>query len=276
MHRRRLVNPSGDRLKILDVEGVGVEEAVPTHGIERVMPQGVQGVATVGAHHHRKLAALSVARQLQRGAHIALTERRMLHQLTVLVAVALRRLDAAAPRLNDVVFDLPNFLLGIEEMFRLHGLKVLPEAPDAVGSVLGLLRLQAASDSEAATTPPMPATANVGPTPSTLVGMGWLKQFEFGRVGNFFWLVEKDQGAAGVAVANAIASFLGQPPEHLAAAGVGGDAGGAARLVPKLGPSHRRRGGPARRYFHGILPVKPARHPQTGALRYNLTFRKAL
>lgn len=34
-------------------------------------------------------------------------------------------------------------------------------------------------------------------------------------------------------------------------------------------------GGPARLRFHGILPLKPGRHPLLGALRLNLTFRKA-
>lgn len=34
-------------------------------------------------------------------------------------------------------------------------------------------------------------------------------------------------------------------------------------------------GGPSRLRFHGVLPLKPAQHPLTGALRYNLTFRRA-
>jgi alkylated DNA repair protein (DNA oxidative demethylase) len=35
-------------------------------------------------------------------------------------------------------------------------------------------------------------------------------------------------------------------------------------------------GGPARLAFHGILPLRPGHHPRLGALRYNLTFRRAL
>lgn len=35
-------------------------------------------------------------------------------------------------------------------------------------------------------------------------------------------------------------------------------------------------GGPARRYFHGIAPVKAGTHPLTGAARVNLTFRLAM
>jgi alkylated DNA repair protein (DNA oxidative demethylase) len=34
-------------------------------------------------------------------------------------------------------------------------------------------------------------------------------------------------------------------------------------------------GGPARLRFHGVLPLAEAEHPATGALRINLTFRKA-
>lgn len=34
-------------------------------------------------------------------------------------------------------------------------------------------------------------------------------------------------------------------------------------------------GGPARLRYHGVLPIKAARHPATGELRFNLTLRKA-
>ena len=34
-------------------------------------------------------------------------------------------------------------------------------------------------------------------------------------------------------------------------------------------------GGPARLHFHGVAPLAAAEHPMTGALRINLTFRKA-
>ena len=34
-------------------------------------------------------------------------------------------------------------------------------------------------------------------------------------------------------------------------------------------------GGPARLVYHAVRPVKPGRHPVTGNLRYNLTFRHA-
>jgi alkylated DNA repair protein (DNA oxidative demethylase) len=35
-------------------------------------------------------------------------------------------------------------------------------------------------------------------------------------------------------------------------------------------------GGAERLYFHGIAPVKPGSHPILGAVRLNLTFRRAL
>lgn len=34
-------------------------------------------------------------------------------------------------------------------------------------------------------------------------------------------------------------------------------------------------GGPSRLRYHGILPLKPGIHPDAGAFRYNLTFRRA-
>jgi alkylated DNA repair protein (DNA oxidative demethylase) len=34
-------------------------------------------------------------------------------------------------------------------------------------------------------------------------------------------------------------------------------------------------GGPSRRVYHAVRPIRPGTHPVTGALRYNLTFRHA-
>jgi alkylated DNA repair protein (DNA oxidative demethylase) len=34
-------------------------------------------------------------------------------------------------------------------------------------------------------------------------------------------------------------------------------------------------GGPARRYYHGVRKIKPSSHPCFGAVRWNLTFRRA-
>ncbi len=35
-------------------------------------------------------------------------------------------------------------------------------------------------------------------------------------------------------------------------------------------------GGPARLYYHGVMPIKEGRHPLTDRHRINLTFRKAV
>jgi alkylated DNA repair protein (DNA oxidative demethylase) len=35
-------------------------------------------------------------------------------------------------------------------------------------------------------------------------------------------------------------------------------------------------GGPTRRVYHGVAPLKSGNDPLTGPVRYNLTFRKAL
>ena len=48
-----------------------------------------------------------------------------------------------------------------------------------------------------------------------------------------------------------------------------------ARRVPLLHGDVVVWGGPARLRFHGVLPLPTAQHPQTGACRINLTFRKA-
>ncbi len=48
-----------------------------------------------------------------------------------------------------------------------------------------------------------------------------------------------------------------------------------ARRVPLLHGDVVVWGGPARLRFHGVLPLREAEHPLTGAHRFNLTFRKA-
>lgn len=60
--------------------------------------------------------------------------------------------------------------------------------------------------------PPMPSTATVGSTgsatPEGLLGSRWLNLFYYGKIDGYFWLVEKDQGAEGVSIANSMAFFL--------------------------------------------------------------------
>ena len=47
------------------------------------------------------------------------------------------------------------------------------------------------------------------------------------------------------------------------------------RRVPLLHGDVVAWGGPSRMRYHGVLPIKEGEHPQTGARRYNLTFRVA-
>ena len=48
----------------------------------------------------------------------------------------------------------------------------------------------------------------------------------------------------------------------------------ATVLASDLGPA--RKIGPARLLYHGVDTLKEGEHPLTGAVRYNLTFRRAL
>lgn len=51
--------------------------------------------------------------------------------------------------------------------------------------------------------------------------------------------------------------------------------GGKGKSVPLQDGDVLVWGGPSRLVYHAVRPVKPGRHPLTGALRYNLTFRHA-
>lgn len=55
----------------------------------------------------------------------------------------------------------------------------------------------------------------------------------------------------------------------------GAQRGDRARRIPLAHGDVVVWGGPARLRFHGVLPLPEASHPLTGALRINLTFRKA-
>jgi alkylated DNA repair protein (DNA oxidative demethylase) len=48
------------------------------------------------------------------------------------------------------------------------------------------------------------------------------------------------------------------------------------RRIPVVSGDVITWGGPSRRNYHGVLPLKDGTHPLTGAQRINLTFRKAL
>ena len=78
---------------------------------------------------------------------------------------------------------------------------------------------------------------------------------------------ERDLGAPIVSVS------LGLPAVFL----WGGKARGEKpRRVPVESGDVVVWGGPSRRNFHGVLPLKDGMHELTGAQRINLTFRKAL
>ena len=93
MDRRRLVDPPGDGLEILDVEDPRIQEAVPAHHVERMEVEvvGRQLIARLDAH--LELPALHVRLEPLRTADVALAVGRVLEQLPVLVPVAPRRLD---------------------------------------------------------------------------------------------------------------------------------------------------------------------------------------
>ena len=90
---RRLVDPSGDRLEIADVEDVGVQVAVPAHHVERMVVVVIARELTSGLDVDAEVARLRVRRLVGRDADVAMVIRRMLHELAVLVAVAARRFD---------------------------------------------------------------------------------------------------------------------------------------------------------------------------------------
>ena len=95
VRRRRLVDPAGDRLEVVDRERPREEVAVPADDVERVVVDDVGLVAAADAHLDRELAALADRVQLGRRMDVAVVVRRALDDLPVLVAVAARDLDQA-------------------------------------------------------------------------------------------------------------------------------------------------------------------------------------
>ena len=95
MRGRRLVQAPGLGLEVGDVERVRVDVAVPADDVERVVVEDVVLVAAAHAHVDGVLAAVAVRLELGRRVEVALRERRVLEQLAVAVAVAVRRLDLA-------------------------------------------------------------------------------------------------------------------------------------------------------------------------------------
>ena len=92
---RRQVEAPGARLEVVGVERVRPDVAVPADHVERVPVEHVVLVAVAHAHGHVELAALVIGLELAGRVEVALRERRVLEQLAVAVAVAVRRLDLA-------------------------------------------------------------------------------------------------------------------------------------------------------------------------------------
>ena len=86
---------AGARLEVVRVEGVRPHVAVPADHVERVAVEHVVLVAVAHADGDRVLAALVEGLELLGRVEVALRERRVLEQLAVAVAVAVRRLDLA-------------------------------------------------------------------------------------------------------------------------------------------------------------------------------------
>ncbi len=104
MHRRWLMDAPCDGFEVVDVERPGVDIAVPADDIKRVMlvVVGVDAPALVDTH--LKVAQLGVSLQRFGHADVALAVGRMLHRLPIFVAVAARRLNLPANRLNPYQF----------------------------------------------------------------------------------------------------------------------------------------------------------------------------
>ena len=104
---RRLVDPAGDRLEVVDRERPREEVAVPAHDVERVVVDDVGLVAAADPHLHRELAALADRVQLRRRVDVAVVVRRALDDLPVLVAVAARDLDQPRRLEHEVAAAAP-------------------------------------------------------------------------------------------------------------------------------------------------------------------------
>ena len=72
VHRRRLVDAPGDRLEVLDVEGVGPQMAVPADNVQRVVLIDQTGDHPARLDSHLEFAGLVVGRQLVGRTDVAL------------------------------------------------------------------------------------------------------------------------------------------------------------------------------------------------------------
>src|SRR5258708_32262872 len=89
MNRRRLVNASGYRLKVADVEYPGIQIAVPAHHIEGVMRKGMARDAVPHFDSNFKFTLFNDRFKLLRRAQITLAIGCVFEQLSIFVAIAL-------------------------------------------------------------------------------------------------------------------------------------------------------------------------------------------
>src|SRR5688572_13734884 len=90
---RRLMDAPGDRLEVLDVEGVGPQVSVPTDYIHGVMAVDVSGDGAAGLDADLELSLLVARLELPGRPQVPLAVRGVLEELTVVVQVPARRLD---------------------------------------------------------------------------------------------------------------------------------------------------------------------------------------
>ena len=100
VNRWGLVDPAGDRLKIVDRKGVGINVTIPTYDVEGVaeVMVGVEVVLLLDVE--QKITLLIVGIQACGFADVAFAEGRVFEQLSKLIPVALGRNDGAG-RLHD-------------------------------------------------------------------------------------------------------------------------------------------------------------------------------
>src|SRR4051795_1664425 len=89
VYRRRLVHPAHDGLEIHDVEGPGIEIAVPSHHVEGMVIEDDLIESVVLLDQDREVALLVVGPEPGRAADVPLAVGRPFDELTELVAVAL-------------------------------------------------------------------------------------------------------------------------------------------------------------------------------------------
>src|SRR5437867_2852475 len=87
MYGRGLVHAADDRLEVIDVEGPGIEVAIPTDDIERVVVEDELVEAVVLLHEQTEVSHLVVGLQLEGTTNVALGVGCALLQLAELVPI---------------------------------------------------------------------------------------------------------------------------------------------------------------------------------------------